>query len=59
MESLILITCHTCEFCDFVQSSYIPRMVCDLVDSLIKGFVWGSTSKRIRVHNLSWIPSQN
>ncbi|KAL8142510.1 hypothetical protein V2J09_015542 [Rumex salicifolius] len=37
-----------------MQTSYIPRIVCDDIDKMIKGFVWGTTSERRRVHLLSW-----
>ena len=37
-----------------MQSTKLPRSICGSIDRKIRGFVWGDTSEKKRVHPVAW-----
>ena len=37
-----------------MQSMLLPIEICKEVDAKVRGFVWGSTLERLKVHLLAW-----
>lgn len=37
-----------------MQSTILPRSICDEIDKLCRGFIWGDDDQQRKVHLLSW-----
>ena len=37
-----------------VQSTMVPKMLCNRIDKMIRGFIWGDSEGKGRVHLINW-----